>query len=150
CVEEVVGWNDDEAVVVVCEIAPDLGTIYSDPTKLKHILLNLLANALKCTRQGRIVLRARGENSEQWRLEVEDTGIGMTTGQRQRIFDEYFSGTEGGAGLGLAIAQRLWTVLQAEVTLDSAPGEGTCFHLLFPRKLTIPCGDSESKGTSGG
>lgn len=138
CIEEVAAHQEAQAVPVRCEIARELGTVYLDGGKLRHILLNLVANALKFTREGHITVRARPENADQWRIEVEDTGIGMTASERVRAFEEYFSGSNreyGGAGLGLAIAHRLCTSLNAQVTLHSVTGQGTCFQLVFPRRL---------------
>ena len=141
CVEEAAGVASEQAMPVHCEIAPDLGTAHIDGGKLKHILLNLVANALKFTPEGRIIVRAYPVDAERWRLEVEDTGIGMTSCEQQRAFEEYFACAEergGGMGLGLAIVHRLCTVLNAQITLQSLPGQGTCFHLVFPRKPPVP------------
>lgn len=137
CIEEVVGLMCEQTVPVYCEIAPDLGTLYFDAGKLKHILLNLIANALKFTLEGQVTVRAFREDVDHWRLEVEDTGVGMTAMEQQRAFEAYFSGANagGGAGLGLAITQRLCKALQGQVTLRSAPGEGACFRLRFPCRL---------------
>jgi signal transduction histidine kinase len=147
CVEEVAGHHEAQAVPVRCEIAPELGIVYLDQRKLKHILLNLISNALKFTQEGHITVRARPENALQWRLEVEDTGMGMTSAVRERAFEEYFSESnreQGGVGLGLAIAHRLSMALEAKVTLRSVPGQGTHFQLVFPRCLTSP----EERGTA--
>ena len=76
------------------------------------------------------------ESADQWRLEVEDSGIGMTSSEQQRAFEEYFSGgvdSGGGVGLGLAIAHRLCTTLSAQIRIQSAPGQGTLFSVVFPR-----------------
>lgn len=141
CVEEITGDAEDRAVPVRCEIAADLGDVALDRSKLRHILLNLISNALKFTQEGCVTVRARPENAAQWRLEVEDTGTGMTSTVRERAFEEYFSGAGGehsGIGLGLAIAHRLATALEAKMTLRSLPGQGTLFQLIFPRCLHSP------------
>lgn len=146
CVEEVAGRAEAQVVPVRCEVSPELGTIYTDSRKLKHILLNLVSNALKFTHQGYVMVRALPENAEMWRLEVEDTGVGMSSVERERAFEEYFSGAsreQGGIGLGLAIAHRLCTVLQARMSLRSFPGKGTCFQLVFPRRLGLFKEESE-------
>ena len=138
CVEEIVGHQEAQAVPVRCEIAPELGIVYLDQRKLQHILLNLISNALKFTQEGQIIVRARPENAVQWRLEVEDTGVGMTSAVRERAFEEYFSESgrpHEGVGLGLAIAHRLSMAMEAKVTLRSLPGQGTLFQLVFPRCL---------------
>lgn len=148
CVEEVAGHADAQAVPVRCEISPDLGAVSLDRRKLRHILLNLVSNALKFTQEGQVTVRACPEDADQWRLEVEDTGMGMTSAVRERAFEEYFSGASGaqdGIGLGLAIAHRLATALQARMTLRSRPGQGTVFLLVFPRR---PAASEASAGVA--
>ncbi|MDX1932886.1 MAG: GAF domain-containing sensor histidine kinase [Capsulimonadales bacterium] len=133
CIAQVTGMTGDDRVPVRVEIAPEVGSVETDARKLKHILMNLLTNALKFTACGRVIIRVCDHDDENWRLEVEDTGIGMTEAQQRKVFDEYVSGAEGGIGLGLTIAHRLWTELRATVTLTSEPGQGTRFRLVFPR-----------------
>lgn len=142
CIEEATDLTSEleRGVPIHFECAPDLGVAHLDGGKLRHILLNLLANALKFTPEGHITVRARLENADQWRLEVEDTGIGMSLEAQARAFEEYFTGAEvssSGVGLGLAITRRLCAVLNAQITLESTPGTGTCFRLLLPRRLML-------------
>src|SRR5579871_491900 len=103
-VEEVAGLADMQAAPISCELAPDLGIATLDGGKLRHILLNLVSNALKFTPEGSVAVRAGRQNADTWWLEVEDTGIGMTLLEQERAFEEYFSGAKGersGMGLGL-------------------------------------------------
>jgi PAS domain S-box-containing protein len=146
CVEEIVGHTEMQTVPVRCEVAPGLDIVYLDQRKLRHILQNLISNALKFTQKGYIAVRALPENEMHWRLEVEDTGTGMTSAVRERAFEEYFSESsreQDGVGLGLAIAHRLSIALEAKMTLSSAPGEGTLFQLVFPRHLA-PAGENQA------
>jgi signal transduction histidine kinase/ActR/RegA family two-component response regulator len=109
--------------------------ICSDRRMLAEMIRNLLSNAVRYTDRGRILLGCRraGDNV---RIEVWDSGIGITEHQLPHIFDEYYRGTdgveEGGFGLGLAIVKRLGEILDHRVEVRSIPGKGTCFFIEVP------------------
>jgi len=118
----------------------DLGTLTVDPMRLRQILLNLLSNACKFTKQGVVTLRARRlGNGKYWvELAVIDTGIGMTPEQLSRLFQE-FSQAEastakkyGGTGLGLAITRKLARLMGGDVTVTSEHGKGSVFTVRLP------------------
>jgi signal transduction histidine kinase len=114
----------------------------SDPTRLRQVLLNLLSNACKFTREGTIRLDARAVDSDlnDWiEIVVRDSGIGMTEEQMGRLF-EAFSQAEastaakyGGTGLGLAISRRFCRMMGGDVDVESEPGTGTAFTVRLPR-----------------
>lgn len=121
------------------ENVPDRAMI--DGERLRQILSNLLANAIKFTREGRIDLDIRGwREGDEDRIDfvVRDTGIGIDPEHHQSIFDAFtqvnnsttreFSGT----GLGLAICRKLAEAMGGTITLSSAPGEGSTFTLSLP------------------
>jgi signal transduction histidine kinase len=123
------------------EIDDDVTEIVSDPVKLKQILLNLLSNAAKFTRQGNIdikVQRHRRNAGDMVVFTVSDTGIGMTPQQMERIFDEFIQANDnisrdyGGTGLGLAITRRLCRLLGGEIDVTSKPGKGSAFTVQLP------------------
>jgi signal transduction histidine kinase len=122
------------------DVAEELPEVESDERWLAHILMNLLANAVKFTPEhGKVVLRALcAEDDETLVLEVEDSGIGIAPEQRQRIFEPFrqlASGDEkgyGGVGLGLALVARLTDLLGATVELDSTVGKGSTFRVFVP------------------
>lgn len=104
----------------------------TDPQLLERMLRNLLANAVKYTRQGGVLLACRLRSSASgqrlWRIEVWDSGIGIAEADRERVFEEFEQlGTAAGQGLGLAIVRRLATLLQLGVSLHSRPGRGSVF-----------------------
>ncbi|MCA9660870.1 MAG: hybrid sensor histidine kinase/response regulator, partial [Myxococcales bacterium] len=117
--------------------AGDLGVIRSDQLRLRQILLNLLGNAAKFTRDGAITLSA-ARAGERVRFVVRDTGIGMTADDLGRIFDAFQQVDDsttrrfGGTGLGLTISQRLARLMGGEITVDSVLGEGSRFTLDLP------------------
>lgn len=110
--------------------------VHGDEGKLRQVLINLLANAVKFTASGRIILRVLPLEKEAWRFEVEDTGIGIPEVAQQRIFEPFQqeAGARGGAGLGLAIARRQVEILGGQMGLHSQLGRGSCFHV----ELTLP------------
>ncbi|MGA2581885.1 MAG: response regulator [Tepidisphaeraceae bacterium] len=113
--------------------------IQTDPMRLRQILVNLLGNAKKFTQAGRIDLRVMDEGAGGpniiLRVEIIDTGIGMTPEQLQRLFQPFAQGDDsitrkfGGTGLGLAISQRLAKLLNGDVTVASKLGTGSTFTL---------------------
>ena len=112
-------------------------TVHSDPSLLEQVLRNLVSNAIKYTRQGRVLLRCVHAPALV-RLEVEDTGIGIPTDQLPYIFDEFFqvgtgpSGKSEGYGLGLAIVSRIVQLLGLRIEVHSEPGKGSTFCLDVP------------------
>ena len=125
---------------IVCDVDAALtGPLRGDPVRLAQVVLNYLGNAIKFTEHGRIVVRARLEQEGPAgllvRLEVSDTGVGLTREQRERVFDafEQADGSTtrkyGGSGLGLAINRHLARLMGGSVGVDSAPGVGSRFWI---------------------
>ncbi|MDQ2885738.1 MAG: ATP-binding protein [Chloroflexota bacterium] len=130
-------------------VEDDLTSIETDPTKLRQIVLNLVSNALKFTEKGQVTVTAtrrrpaqpyskgKGE-SEQVKIAVKDTGIGISPEQQERIFEAFYqadnsnSRSYGGTGLGLSIVRELTTLLGGKVEIASQPGVGTTFTVLLP------------------
>ena len=121
--------------------APDnLGALTVDPMRLRQILLNLLSNACKFTKQGEVKLRARKlVDGRGWiELAVADSGIGMTAEQLGKLFQEFTQADAstaqrfGGTGLGLAISRKLARMMGGDVTVTSEPGKGSVFTVRLP------------------
>ena len=130
--------------VLVVQSGADLGNMFSDVTRLRQCLFNLLSNAGKFTEQGTITLALAREakDGEDWMVfRVSDTGIGMTPDQMQKIFQAFTQAEAsttrkyGGTGLGLAITQRLCRMMGGEVTVASEPGKGSTFTIRLPAVL---------------
>ena len=117
------------------EILHDLGTLSVDPLRLRQILLNLLSNACKFTKQGDVKLKARRvvDRGNWIELAVADSGIGMTPEQQAKLFEEFTQADAstaqrfGGTGLGLAITRKLARMMGGDVTVASEPGKGSVF-----------------------
>ena len=120
--------------------ARGLAPLRSDAGKIRHILQNLLGNAVKFTEAGRVEISARQEGAEM-HMTVRDTGIGIAQDQLALIFDEFKqadgsnSRRFGGTGLGLAIARKYARLLGGEITVESALGQGSVFTLRLPLHL---------------
>ncbi len=115
--------------------------IYSDPTRIRQCLINLIGNAIKFTEKGYIalILKSPYENGGQWlSLEVSDTGVGITPEQQDRIFQAFSQADSsttrryGGTGLGLAITRQLAERLGGRLECHSQPGQGSSFTLMIP------------------
>jgi signal transduction histidine kinase len=131
---------EDNGSTLELDLDQGLGTIHSDATRLRQILLNLLSNAAKFTKNGVIRLVISPSPREgHVRFTVEDTGIGMTEEQMERIFDAFrqaeatTSRDYGGTGLGLAISKRLSELLGGTIDVESEPGSGSRFRVELPR-----------------
>jgi signal transduction histidine kinase len=112
--------------------------IYSDPTRFRQILMNLLSNSAKFTRNGWVRVRTWSEG-EHLMVMVQDSGIGMTQEQQAKVFEEFEQADEsttrkfGGTGLGLTLVKKFTDLLGGELSLQSTPGRGTTFTLRLPR-----------------
>lgn len=125
------------------DVSNDIGLISTDKLKVKQILLNLLSNASKFTRQGKIGIRVYTKISEGDRLvvfEVSDTGIGIDKDKLNFVFDEFYQAHESnknidvGTGLGLAISMRLANLLQGSIEVTNNSDKGSTFTLILPKQ----------------
>jgi adenylate cyclase len=125
---------------LVVEAPEKLGTVTVDPMRLRQILLNLLSNACKFTKQGEVALRVRKiADGRDWiEFAVADTGIGMTAEQQAKLFEEFAQAESstaqryGGTGLGLAITRKLARMMGGDVTVQSESGKGSVFTVRLP------------------
>jgi signal transduction histidine kinase len=122
-----------------------LGTMRSDPTKVRQVLLNLLSNACKFTREGVISVTAsddRDDSAELVVFAIRDTGVGMTPVQLERVFDAFVQAEDstardfGGTGLGLSITRQFCEILGGSIDARSQAGVGSTFTVLLPRDKT--------------
>ena len=143
-IEEVIGTARQLAEQnknrLVVEVQENLGSITVDPMRLRQVLLNLLSNACKFTKEGEVKLQARriADGRDVIELSVCDTGIGMTPEQQAKLFEEFTQADAttaqrfGGTGLGLAIARKLARMMGGDVTVTSEPGKGSAFTVRLP------------------
>jgi signal transduction histidine kinase/DNA-binding response OmpR family regulator len=131
---------------VAIDCPPALGTIHADETRLRQALLNLASNANKFTENGTVTIAAQPQRLDgcDWiTIAVTDTGIGMTTEQMAKLFQEFsqadVSTTRkyGGTGLGLAISKRFCQMMGGDITVESEVGRGSTFTIRLPRIVQI-------------
>jgi two-component system, NtrC family, sensor kinase len=143
-IDEVIGTAgqlaDKNQNRLVVEAQENLGTLTADSMRLKQILLNLLSNACKFTKEGEVALRVRKvADGRDWvELAVADNGIGMTAEQQAKLFQDFTQADSltarryGGTGLGLAISRKLARMMGGDVTVTSEPGKGSVFTVRLP------------------
>ena len=143
-IEEVIGTARQLAEQnknrLILNAQENLGALTVDPLRLRQILLNLLSNACKFTKEGEVKLQARrmADGRDVIELSVSDTGIGMTPEQQAKLFEEFTQADAttaqrfGGTGLGLAIARKLARMMGGDVTVTSEPGKGSAFTVRLP------------------
>jgi len=128
-------------------VAPDMGAMRADLTKVRQALFNLLSNAAKFMEEGTITLAVERTTTDarDWiTFRVSDTGIGMTPEQLGKLFQAFTQAdasttrTFGGTGLGLAITRRLCQMMGGDVTVESAPGAGSTFTIHLPTDVAAP------------
>jgi signal transduction histidine kinase len=134
-VEPMVVENGNKLIV---KCPQDLGTVSTDPTKLRQAALNLLSNAAKFTRQGTVTLtvQRRKRPAGDWiEIQVQDTGIGIAEADVSRLFQNFgqanrsTSSKYGGTGLGLALSQKLCALMGGGISVKSEVGQGSCFSI---------------------
>ncbi|HEX2549367.1 MAG TPA: ATP-binding protein [Gammaproteobacteria bacterium] len=113
-----------------------LDTIYIDPIRFKQILYNLLSNALKFTPEfGSIEIRFLNNSETQFRLEIEDNGIGIKTEDITKLFHEFeqLDSKQPGTGLGLALTKQIVEAQGGTIGVSSMPGNGSIFYVILPK-----------------
>ncbi len=131
---------------LVCLIDPQIQPVVrGDPTRLRQVITNLLANAVKFTESGQVVVRTEvlnvDDGSVKLRFDVEDTGVGISGDALERVFDSFTQADGsttrkyGGSGLGLAISRQLVERMNGEIHVESELGHGTTFWFT----VTLEC-----------
>ena len=138
-----------KGLALQCHVVPELnGRYISDPLRLRQIVNNLLSNAVKFTQKGEISLTASYDSSK-LTIAIADTGKGMASEDRERIFQEFtrLSGAQGeeGFGLGLSIVKKLVTLLEGTIDVQSTLGKGSSFTVTLP---LYPVGKSIAESES--
>jgi len=139
----------EKGVALICHVSPDVPHwLRADKGRLRQVLLNLLGNAVKFTREGRICVEvdvaSRADSLRMLHFCVSDTGIGISPDVQERLFSRFEQGHEdgsyGGTGLGLSIARQLVALMGGRMWLESERGQGSRFH------FTIAATSVESAG----
>lgn len=147
------GMAAEKRIQIEAEIDAGVDEVMTDAGRLRQVLYNYLSNAVKFTGEGgRVVVRVKLEGATEFRLEVSDTGIGISEEDMPRLFVEFqqldatMAKRYQGTGLGLALTKRIVEGQGGRVGVDSKPGEGSTFFAVLPRApLAAPARDGAAK-----
>jgi len=143
-----------KGLVTSNDLPDTLPPVEGDEDRLQQILFNLVGNAVKFTREGRVRLSAVQENG-MVRVSVEDTGVGIPRGRCEAVFDPFQQGDAsaarefGGTGLGLSITKRLVELHGGEIRVHSEEGKGSTFTFAIPVSSGTPASEAEPPVSSG-
>ena len=125
----------------------DVGTMRTEMTKVRQVLLNLLSNAAKFTEAGEVILEVTRvtDPGDSWiRFRVSDTGIGMNAEQQKKAFEPFTQADASttrryeGTGLGLTISREYCRMIGGELSIASEPGKGSVFTVMLPAEVVEP------------
>ncbi len=139
---------DEKGLELAYEVSDDLPeTVLGDPTRIRQILMNLVGNAVKFTEKGEVYVKAERivgpGNVPLLHFEVRDTGPGIPPAKHKLIFESFTQADgsttreHGGTGLGLAISAKLVRLMNGSISLESAVGEGSTFHVTLPARAGV-------------
>jgi two-component system sensor histidine kinase/response regulator len=144
---------DEKGLELLCDVSPDIAeTVVGDPGRLRQILINLIGNALKFTKEGEISLKVRAAETETDTREtgastlhftVSDTGVGIAAKKLNAIFESFSQADTsttreyGGTGLGLTISKRLIEMMGGRIWVESELGHGSHFHFTVKLKMAL-------------
>lgn len=127
------------------ELSDNLEPLVADPDLLHRALSNLVLNAMDAMPQGGVLIVRTSQDGPQARIEVSDTGQGLTPEECERLFTPYYTSKEHGTGLGLAIVQSVINDHGGRISVQSEPGRGTTFVIELPSNMEkIPRAGTES------
>ena len=112
--------------------------LYGDVRRLQQVMINLVGNSIKYTHTGWVEARLYRPNAENWAIEIRDSGLGIPPEAKEFIFEPFYQVEGGpgrrqsGAGLGLSIVRHLVTMMGGHIEVESEPGTGTTFRVIFP------------------
>jgi two-component system sensor histidine kinase ChiS len=134
------------------DVSRALPTAFADRARVRQVLVNLAANAVKFTERGSVTIAAAAADG--WiTLAVTDTGVGIPAEAQVYIFDEFRQADSsttrkyGGTGLGLAISKRLVALHGGRIWVDSAAGAGSTFRFTLPVRMRVVAADALSAAT---
>ena len=142
---------DEKGLELLCDVSPDIAeTVVGDPGRLRQILINLIGNALKFTKEGEISLKVRADETDTTEtgastlhFTVSDTGVGIATEKLNAIFESFSQADTsttreyGGTGLGLTISKRLIEMMGGRIWVESELGHGSHFHFTVRLKTAL-------------
>ena len=120
-------------ITVKTDVSPEAPAVSADPDRIKQVLLNLCLNAIEAMQAGgTLTLSLSRHNEKMVRMDVSDTGAGISGDDLENVFDPYYTTKSSGTGLGLAIVHRIIEAHGGEIRVRSEAGQGTTFTILLP------------------
>jgi two-component system nitrogen regulation sensor histidine kinase NtrY len=132
---------------VQLELQPELSEVDADPELLHRVFANLVLNGMDAMPSGGCLRVSTREEGDRIRIEIADTGVGLTPEESARLFTPYYTTKQHGTGLGLAIAQSVISDHHGTITVESAPGKGAKFVIEIPKRASEPLGASTAART---
>ena len=132
-----------KGLTIATHLDPNLQTLYSSKLYVREVLQNFITNALKYTQQGGLTIAAE-QQAKGIMFEVSDTGIGISKGDQERVFDKFFRSEDyrtrqnNGTGLGLYVTMKLARLLHADINLTSELNKGSTFSIFIPNLQEAP------------
>jgi len=137
CIESSMPLVRDKRVKLEKDVPVGLAPVHADRTRIKQVMLNLLSNAIKFTHSGRVLVHVRPEG-DAVHVSVADTGIGISPGDLQRLFEPFqrldnpLAQQADGTGLGLAISKKFIELHRGRIWAESRENQGSTFHFTLP------------------
>lgn len=129
---------------LTAELDPDLpAELVGDPTRIHQMVTNLTSNSIKFTRKGGVGIRFYRHDTDQWAMEVNDTGPGIPEEAHESIFEPFRQADSsiprifGGTGLGLSIVKHLTNLMGGKITVQSEVGNGSTFTVILPLDIKV-------------
>ncbi|MCW3466579.1 ATP-binding protein [Chitinophaga nivalis] len=152
---------DMKSLTLVCNIYfPTTLQVIGDAFRLKQVVINLVANAIKFTHKGTVTITAHVRDGNQLQVSVKDTGVGISPTELPLIFDPFAQGDQGfhkGSGLGLHISRKIIDLHQGNIRVESLPGRGSTFYFDIryqvvqqspaTKKITLPVSNTPTAAT---
>lgn len=136
---------DQKKLTLTAELDPGLPSqLVGDPTRIHQMVTNLTSNSIKFTRKGEVNIRFYRQDTDQWALEVTDTGPGIPKEAHESIFEPFRQADSsiprifGGTGLGLSIVKHLTNLMGGVITVESEVGSGSTFTVILPLNIEAP------------
>lgn len=144
----------EKGLTLHLDVSPDLPLVWADEDKLRQVLINLVGNAVKYTKQGQIELSAKASSDKLVTITVKDSGLGMSAEETKNLFDKFYrvknEETKGiiGTGLGLWITKQLVELMGGQVYVESIKHVGTQVYFTLPVYEKTLSGKTKSESAS--
>lgn len=136
-VDILTGTAKKKNIDIISELDENLPNVLFNRNKILQVFINLITNALDASERNSVVtLRSYQNSKKDIIFEVEDKGVGISEDAKEKIFTDFYTNKRSGTGLGLSVCKKLLEEYECDISFVSEENKGTCFKILFPKKLT--------------